>query len=48
MKTITLKNCNFKIELYKFVRSNIGVYLNSFYYALILYNMYKEKLVIVV
>lgn len=34
---------NKKIELYKFVRSNIGVYLNSFYYAIILYKLYLEN-----
>ena len=29
------------ISMYEFLRSRFGCYLNSFYYALILYNMYK-------
>lgn len=29
--------------LYEYVRSKIGCYLNSFYYALILYHMYREN-----
>lgn len=31
-----------RIEFYKFAALKMGCYLNSFYYALILYNMYKE------
>lgn len=30
-------------KLYEYICSKIGRYLNSFYYALILYNMYKEN-----
>ena len=30
-------------RLYEYIRSNVGVYLNSFYYAVILYSMYKEN-----
>jgi len=29
-------------KIYEFVRSRLGCYLNSFYYAVILYKMYKE------
>ena len=29
-------------DVYKFMISKIGCYLNSFYYAVMLYNMYKE------
>ena len=30
-------------KLYEYLRSRIGCYLNSFYYAVILYKMYKEN-----
>ncbi len=30
-------------SIYEYVRSKCGVYLNSFYYAIILYSMYKEN-----
>ena len=30
-------------QIYNFARSYSGVYLNSFYYAIILYNMYKKN-----
>lgn len=30
-------------SIYQFVQTRIGCYLNSFYYAVILYNMYKEN-----
>lgn len=30
-------------SVYEYIRSYIGRYLNSFYYAIILYNMYKEN-----
>jgi len=30
-------------SIYEYIRSYIGRYLNSFYYAVILYNMYKEN-----
>lgn len=29
--------------LFEHIRSKVGVYLNSFYYAIILYNMYKDS-----
>lgn len=31
-----------KSKVYEYARTKMGCYLNSFYYALILYNMYKE------
>lgn len=31
-----------KSKVYEYVRTKMGCYLNSFYYALILYNMYKQ------
>lgn len=30
-------------RIYEFIRSKLGCYLNSFYYAMILYNLYKEN-----
>ena len=33
---------NIKKVVYEYARTKIGCYLNSFYYALILYHMYKE------
>lgn len=32
-----------KCDVYEFMISKIGCYLNSFYYAVILYNMYKDN-----
>lgn len=32
-----------KIKLFDFLRTKSGCYLNSFYYAIILYNIYKEN-----
>ena len=31
------------IELYNFIRSRVGCYLNSYYYAIMLYRLYKEN-----
>lgn len=36
-------NLREEVDLYRFIRSKIGCYLNSFYYALILYNLYKKN-----
>ena len=31
-----------EIELYKFICSKVGCYLNSYYYAIVLYHLYKQ------
>ena len=42
-KSLSEKICeNKNINMCEFLRSKIGNYLNSFYYALILYSLYKE------
>ena len=42
-KSLSEKICeNKNINMCEFLRSRVGSYMNSFYYSLILYNIYKE------